>query len=880
MAQPSAEISSFPVSDENPRSTAVVVTSGNLLSEDRDPTRELRNLIEQLQDAARDARARQRMAEEERDHAMDELTRSQTDISAARDIEKKIKTLQRERDTLAEQHEKYSSIVAELKQKLEGADRQRLDALRQRDEKTKLYGDTSKQLKDSLASRDEAVKQRDSVARQRDLAKKDKDEATAKLVESQRQLAEAHKALLNAQKNAGDVKKTDTEIQKQFAALRLARDASAAQVTELKNRVGELEDQVANLEYDLEKAAKATKQAVSIAEKIQTQFDEATSERDALTRKLTESESEASLLRKEVTDASSARDEQAKKAEELSTNIEELKKKNTALKKKNTTLLESEDRLSVEVKALRAANAEHEAEVKEIRQEIEKLTQEREAEIGEFSNKLDELRKAHDSQLTLAKHQHETALKERDAARQRVLDHETEFEEMQAALLAAKAVAEQLESQSSERDKHIQSLTQVVSTMEQSDKDYNLRLAEAERSAEVAKRELNENIQEVENARGSLLAAQKQIEFIIRERDTLKQQLSESAGNFDKQLKERRTEIGRLKMELEQALSNSGEHQKLAKRYEEHRLEMIEVSAQLENAQHTIKEMSASLAEARLMAKSSARPVTPHAAASGTRNVNIELAPVDHEVPLTPEVLAVLPATFAEPITDKSERSAIGAMRHCFQNFSRRPDDLSLINELASLSQSFAERALLSGQTVIHRVSSAFAALLQELYAVPEQLTPLIQRTINQTIEFLAALLKQRDLDGSIKLSTARVYAVDDDHSACEMISDGLNNVGLKTKTTQHPSAAVAELAGSRYDLIILDVHLPDLNGFELCSHIRNMALHADTPIIFLTGNDSQENRVESSLRGGNEFLPKPFNLQELALRSLTLIIKSQLKIS
>ena len=58
------------------------------------------------------------------------------------------------------------------------------------------------------------------------------------------------------------------------------------------------------------------------------------------------------------------------------------------------------------------------------------------------------------------------------------------------------------------------------------------------------------------------------------------------------------------------------------------------------------------------------------------------------------------------------------------------------------------------------------------------------------------------------------------------------------------------------------------------------MALHADTPIIFLTGNDSQENRVESSLRGGNEFLPKPFNLQELALRSLTLIIKSQLKIS
>lgn len=876
MAQLSAKISSFPVTDDEPRPVVAAVASGNMLSEDKDPTRELRNLIEQLQDAARDARARQRMAEEERDHAMDELTRSQNDIAAARELGKKIKALQRERDLLVEQQQKYGAIVSELKQKLEAADRQRLDALRQRDEKTKLHSDTSRQLKDTLASRDEAVKQRDSVARQRDLAKKDKDEATAKLTESQRQLSEAHKALLDAKKNVGDAKKTDTEIQKQFAALRLARDTSAAQVTELKNRVGELEDEVANLGYDLEKAGKAAKQAAAEIEKLRTQLDEAAGERDAGVRKFAELDDEAAALRKQIEDAAAARDEQAKKLEEVTADFEELKKKNAVLKKKNTVLVESEDRLNVEVKALRAANAEHEAEVNEIREEIEKLTQEREAEIGEFSNKLDELRKAHESQLALAKQQHEAALKERDAARLRVLERETEQEEMRSALQSAKSIAEQLESESSEREKHIQSLSEVVSAMENSDKDHQVRLAEAERSAEVARHTLRENAQELEDARGSLVAAQKQIEFIIRERDTIKQQVSDNAIAFDTQLKERRTEIGRLKKELDQALSNSGEHQKLAKRYEEHRLEMIEVSAQLENAQRTIKEMSASLAEARLMAKGGSRPP----AAPAPSPVKVEPVVVDEEAPLTPEVLAALPSTFAEPITDKSERSAIGAMRHCFQNFARNPGDLSLLNELSSLSQSFAERALHAGQKVIHRVSSAFAALLQDLYIVPEQLTPLMQRTMNQTIEFLATLLKERDLDNNMKLSATRVYAVDDDPSACEMIAEGLKDIGLHTNTTQLPTAAVAELAGSRYDLIILDVHLPDLNGFELCSHIRNMALHAETPIIFLTGNDSQENRIESSLRGGNEFLAKPFNLQELALRSLTLIIKSQLKIS
>ena len=88
------------------------------------------------------------------------------------------------------------------------------------------------------------------------------------------------------------------------------------------------------------------------------------------------------------------------------------------------------------------------------------------------------------------------------------------------------------------------------------------------------------------------------------------------------------------------------------------------------------------------------------------------------------------------------------------------------------------------------------------------------------------------------------------------------------------PSIALAELAGRRYDLIFLDVNMPGMDGFELCKQIRALAIHATTPIVFLTGLATLENRVQSSLCGGNDFIAKPFNLHELSVKAITLILK------
>ena len=77
--------------------------------------------------------------------------------------------------------------------------------------------------------------------------------------------------------------------------------------------------------------------------------------------------------------------------------------------------------------------------------------------------------------------------------------------------------------------------------------------------------------------------------------------------------------------------------------------------------------------------------------------------------------------------------------------------------------------------------------------------------------------------------------------------------------------------------LIFLDIGLPDMNGFELCTRVRAIARHEKTPIVFVTGMTTFQNRVQSSLSGGNDFIGKPFNVAELGLKALIWVFKAQL---
>jgi PleD family two-component response regulator len=203
---------------------------------------------------------------------------------------------------------------------------------------------------------------------------------------------------------------------------------------------------------------------------------------------------------------------------------------------------------------------------------------------------------------------------------------------------------------------------------------------------------------------------------------------------------------------------------------------------------------------------------------------------------------------------------------------------VSLLNELHCHLHYLSERAG-SAFMALSRLAAAGSLLARELYRFPEQANSSAMRTLDQAIDLLVLLLKQPDYRAIKDPTDARVYAVDDDFNTCEAIRMALETVALHMEAGHEPLTALSALTSAQFDLVFLDVAMPHMDGFELCQHIRQIPAYSQTPIVFLSGLATIENQVQSSLSGGTEFVGKPFNLQELGVKAMTLILKASLNV-
>jgi PleD family two-component response regulator len=112
-----------------------------------------------------------------------------------------------------------------------------------------------------------------------------------------------------------------------------------------------------------------------------------------------------------------------------------------------------------------------------------------------------------------------------------------------------------------------------------------------------------------------------------------------------------------------------------------------------------------------------------------------------------------------------------------------------------------------------------------------------------------------------------RVLAVDDSVSSLHVLKIQLGRVGLDVISASTPVEAFAQLDGKLPDAIILDVVMPEMNGFEMCRLIREREELRSTPILFLSAACSLEERIRGLEVGGDDFIRKPCDPQELALR-------------
>ena len=123
-----------------------------------------------------------------------------------------------------------------------------------------------------------------------------------------------------------------------------------------------------------------------------------------------------------------------------------------------------------------------------------------------------------------------------------------------------------------------------------------------------------------------------------------------------------------------------------------------------------------------------------------------------------------------------------------------------------------------------------------------------------------------------------RVLVVDDEPSLCELLSMALRYEGWEVATAQDGTAAVKTAREFRPDAVVLDVMLPDMDGLEVLRRLRADA--PLVPVVFLTARDAVEDRIAGLTAGGDDYVTKPFSLEEVAARLRGLLRRTSRAVS
>ncbi len=120
-------------------------------------------------------------------------------------------------------------------------------------------------------------------------------------------------------------------------------------------------------------------------------------------------------------------------------------------------------------------------------------------------------------------------------------------------------------------------------------------------------------------------------------------------------------------------------------------------------------------------------------------------------------------------------------------------------------------------------------------------------------------------IDDAGRVATPRILVVDDEENISFLVASALRLAGMEVEVADagHPALGLAERL--RPDVLVLDVMLPDLDGFEVLRLLRQRGLHM--PVLFLTARSETADRVRGLTSGGDDYITKPFALEELVAR-------------
>jgi len=262
-----------------------------------------------------------------------------------------------------------------------------------------------------------------------------------------------------------------------------------------------------------------------------------------------------------------------------------------------------------------------------------------------------------------------------------------------------------------------------------------------------------------------------------------------------------------------------------------------------------------------------AAPVRPAPQSPASDSVSAADADAEFQAGLHKEFVESPPATLA-------------TLRSVLQGLAKAEGEESQVKQLHELYRrihALTGNAAVAGLKHIAQMTDALVALLKELYEKPRNITASTLRTVATSVDCLAFLFAHGTKPEQQEMPPPKILVVDDEVISRRAITYALEKARLKSVNVEEPNAALQLLSESRFDLVFLDVDMPGMNGFELCTKLRALPEHKKTPVVFVTSLNGFESRASSTMSGGNDFIAKPFLFMELAVKALIHVYRVRL---
>ncbi|MBI3879767.1 MAG: response regulator [Verrucomicrobia bacterium] len=232
------------------------------------------------------------------------------------------------------------------------------------------------------------------------------------------------------------------------------------------------------------------------------------------------------------------------------------------------------------------------------------------------------------------------------------------------------------------------------------------------------------------------------------------------------------------------------------------------------------------------------------------------------------------PRTFPEVAPE-----LVNNLRQSLQSLVKTDDETTRVNQLDDIYRrvhGLTGAAAVAGLRSLAQLSSALEALLKELHDKPKSINSSTLRTLANSMDFLGAMATADNTPVDVK--PVSVLVVDDEFISRKALVLALERAGLRPISVPDAHLANALIHDNQFDLVILDVDMPELNGYDLCAKIRALPNYRATPVIFVTSMSDFDSRAKSSVSGGNDFIAKPFLFMELNVKVLTYVFKNRLQ--